>query len=225
MKRMLVLIVVILMPVIAFSKPDSVLSIRFNDGSRLYALKIDSSNSNLLYIIYDLDSSKSSVDVRHIKSISKIKYLKSYEKVLPEAMWETGTGIGLPAILNYSIGRSMNPFLVHLSGMYYVDAYGVQIDLGIILNMTKKYYHAISAIVGTTWFGDNPPPITAGSRANYTKIEYYGLAYTFNFSGFYVQIGPAYSYRRRVDERGPEWHNSNSEGIIPGFQIGWLFKL
>lgn len=196
--------------------PDSVLIVKFTDGSRMYALSIDTTSS-IMYSLIKLDSSKSILDSRYFAGVKKARFTPSMIPERAETYWETGLVFGLPTGLSWIFGRSMDPVSFHFSCFYAYYFYGIQFDFGYILAGNKKSYHSLSAVLGSTWLGENSPLANSGANRDYVKIQYFGPAYTYVYKSLWLQLGVGYS---NVETRKDYFKREYL--FIPLFQIGWI---
>jgi hypothetical protein len=140
--------------------------------------------------------------IDRITSVSLKKEPKSLKK---KNYPEIGINFGLPAGINLSAGYLFGPFVLRVSGMYYHEFYGVQLNAGIRTTDNVKFRHVLSAVIGRS--------------VNDIDFDglYGGFAWDFFVKGFFLEIGATYGkYFYHYDRYQYEFSLA--------FQVGYTYR-
>lgn len=174
------------------------------DSTKVYGTIIEHvPNQNV--IIRLLDQTEAVYRFDQIATITSVSIKKEPKSIKHVNYWELGINFGLPAVINLSGGYMYGPFAFRLSGMYYHQIYGVQLNAGLRMRDNEKYRHVLTLLAGrsTNDFGFDG--------------VYGGIAWNFYANGFFLEAGGTYG-KYRYDE-----HRSYFE-FDPAFQIGYVYR-
>ena len=113
------------------------------------------------------------VSTRHI-------YAQELADLREDSYQEIGINIGTPAALNLAFGHWFNSVGVRVSGMYFGQTNGVQLNLGLKLSDNARRRHALFIIGGIS-------NIDLNNRVR--EWTFLGLVYNLNFRGFFLEPG------------------------------------
>ena len=122
--------------------------------------------------------------------IVQIENISSIERPLAKGEQlkyiEFGATLGYPSAVNLNISYWLSNFGIGLSGLYIFLADGIQLNASYCLDNNKIYRHGFTIFSGIS----NIRKDKFGSKQlqNF-HWEYAGLAYEFNYNGFYSELG------------------------------------
>jgi hypothetical protein len=160
-----------------------------------------------------------------------------------DSLTEIGLTLGPPTIVNINLGYwgpKELPMLVRVSGMYYGNTRGIQLDVGYVFDRERNFrqYVALSAV---SWQAvSNYYSFWTNTNSNSYKDIFYGVgpSYGFNWYGLSLQIGLAlgqdsntqsygggfsYSYSGNPVYTSPTSTSVNHFQPEVIFQIGYTF--
>jgi hypothetical protein len=156
-----------------------------------------------------------------------------------DSLAEIGVTLGTPTFLNLNFGYwapQSFPMVVRVSGMYYGDTRGIQLDVGYAFHREANFrqYFALSAVSFQTltnfyyFFSSNP---TASYKENFTGV---GPTYGLNWHGLSLSVGLAFGQDLTVQSYpagytyvygGGSSYNPATTTTINQFQPMVLFQL
>lgn len=113
-----------------------------------------------------------------------------------EPLTELGLTLGPPTIINVNVGYWGSkdfPALVRVSGMYYGDTRGIQVDVGYVFSRELNFRQYV-ALSGVSWqAATNYYSFWDNSQVSSYKDVFYGFgpSYGLNWFGLSLQIGLA----------------------------------
>jgi len=174
------------------------------DSTKVYGTIIEHvPNQNV--IIRLLDQTEAVYRFDQIETITSVSIKKEPKSLRHVNYWELGVNFGFPSVINISGAYMYGPFAFRLSGMYYHEFYGVQLNAGIRMRDNEKYRHVLTLL--------------AGRSSNDFGFDgvYGGFAWNFYANGFFLEVGGTYG-KYRYDQ-----YRSYYE-FDPAFQIGYSYR-
>lgn len=177
-----VVAICIFLPAIARANDELIDCVYLKDGKVLKGTIVE--NIPNKHIIFQHSDGKiETIEFGKIEKTTKEKNTEYYS--VDRHYTEFGVTLGTPGGLNAVIGRWFGPFGLKLSGMYLGSLYGAQLEFSAKLSENKVRTHAITGMLGTLHL-DTKNDFNLTEHKNW---DYFGLAYTLNVSGFYLQAG------------------------------------
>lgn len=167
------------------------------------------------YEIHLEDGSRYIFDMNQIDSVNIFKFreittkpTQFHEVPTKPIQYELGFTFGTPALANIVLAKHYGVHGIRASGNFLTRTPGLQLEYIYKFAVLTNTYHAINAGFGTyNWKSECKYP----DGSFYTSNEYrtyLGIAYNFNYYGFYVQIGLNYNF----------------DNIQPMAQIGYVYQ-
>ena len=174
------------------------------DSTKVYGTIIEHvPNQNI--IIRLLDKTEAVYRFDQIETITSVNIKKEPKSIRHLNYLEIVVNFGIPAVFNLSGTYIYGPFAFRLSGMYYHEFYGVQLNAGLRMTDNQKYRHVLTLLVGRSV-----------NDFGYDGV-YGGFAWNFYANGFFLEVGGSYGrYGNGPDRYYYEFDLA--------FQIGYTYR-
>jgi hypothetical protein len=158
------------------------------------------------------------------------RYVYAPEPDNGEALKEFGLTVGTPSIVNLNVGYwgpNTLPMLFRVSGMYYGQTRGGQIDIGYVFQREAKFrqYVAISAVA---WqMSTDVYSFWSNNVAASYKDVFYGIgpAYGLNWFGLSFQIGVAFGQDNNTQSSNGGYYYPAGTTTVNQFQPQLLLQV
>lgn len=146
------------------------------DGSKIICDIIEYAPNNYIKL-RTKDGSEFVYQYDQIEKIVKNDVAITKNQLLDMDYWEVGANLGIPSLLNLSIGRWFGPVGIRASGNVLKEYLGVQFNMSLKIAQNEKRMHALAGVVGIFDYSNNQ------------YGQYSGIVYELRTKHFFFQTG------------------------------------
>lgn len=144
--------------------------------------------------------------------IQKVDLTRFIETPIVPIDYEFGCTFGTPALFNLVIAKHFGVHAVRFSGNHFDSGtYGVHLEYIYKFAQFSNSYHALNVGLGNFNWKERYIDLDGSTKWSDFYMTYLGIAYNFNYRGFYVQAGIAIN-------------NEPYDNYMPMGQIGYVYQ-